>query len=214
MSEQVSDIVATQTTGQSASSDADLVQLAVNGRPQAFDDLVRRHQKQAANVAYRFLGNAHDALEVTQDAFLKAFTSLSTLEQPERFRAWLLRIVTNLALNYRRGRAVGGPRVSLDDCLSDDDRPIRDELAAAPHQAGNHPETRSAAGELAEQLEAAISRLPEQQRLALVLFSVEHLPQKEVAAIMQCSVEAVKWHVFQARKKLRVELADYLMERE
>ena len=66
------------------------------------------------------------------------------------------------------------------------------------------------ATELGQVAQRAIAELPEQQRTALVLFSLEQLPQKEVAAIMGCSVEAVKWHVFQARKTLRTELADYL----
>ena len=67
-----------------------------------------------------------------------------------------------------------------------------------------------AAEELAEIVQREIAALPEQQRLALVLFSIEQLPQKEVATIMDCSVEAVKWHVFQARRKLKQRLTDYL----
>jgi RNA polymerase sigma-70 factor, ECF subfamily len=59
-------------------------------------------------------------------------------------------------------------------------------------------------------VQAALADLPAQQRAALVLFSVEQLPQKEVAEILGCSVEAVKWHVFQARKKLKARLAEYV----
>ncbi len=58
----------------------------------------------------------------------------------------------------------------------------------------------------------AINSLPEQQRLALVLFALEAIPQKEVASIMECSVEMVKWNVFQARKALKEKLAEYLEE--
>ena len=58
----------------------------------------------------------------------------------------------------------------------------------------------------------AIARLPEKQRLSLILFAIEGLPQKEVADILECGVEAVKWNVFQARKKLKDELAEYLVE--
>ena len=61
-------------------------------------------------------------------------------------------------------------------------------------------------------MEAAIAELPEKQRLALVLFSIEGLPQKEVAEILECSLELVKWNVFQARKHLREQLAEYLQE--
>ena len=72
------------------------------------------------------------------------------------------------------------------------------------------PGAELAAGELGEHVQKALAELPEQQRLALVLFSIEALPQKDVAAVMGCSVEAVKWHVFQARRKLKERLADYL----
>src|SRR5438552_18534382 len=85
-------------------TDGQLVSRVLAGEKDAFDELIRRYQRQAVAVSYRLLGNTNDALEVTQDAFLKAFTSLKTLEQPEAFRGWLMRIVCNLSLNYRRSR--------------------------------------------------------------------------------------------------------------
>ena len=57
-------------------------------------------------MSFRLLGNSHDALEVTQDSFLKAFASLASLEKPEAFGGWLMRIVSNLSLNYRRSRKI------------------------------------------------------------------------------------------------------------
>src|SRR5881396_919961 len=84
--------------------DGDLVGQVLAGRRDAFDTLIRRYQRQAVAVSYRLLGNSHDALEVTQDAFLKAFSSLETLQKPEAFGGWLMRIVSNLSLNYRRSR--------------------------------------------------------------------------------------------------------------
>ena len=84
--------------------DKELVVAVLNGRREAFDELIRRYQRQAVAVSYRLLGNSHDALEVTQDAFLKAYTSLSTLQRPEAFGGWLMRIVSNLSLNFRRSR--------------------------------------------------------------------------------------------------------------
>ena len=64
--------------------------------------------------------------------------------------------------------------------------------------------------ELERAIDAAMEQLPEKQRLTLILFSVEGLPQKEVAEILECSVELVKWNVFQARKKLKELLGDYV----
>ncbi len=189
-------------------SDAELVRRTRDGKREAFDVLIERHQRRATAVAYRLVGNLHDALEVCQNAFVRGFRNLETLEDPDRFGGWLLRIVTNLSLNFRRDRAVGGPRLSLDDCIIED-QPFSDRLAEPDHS-DQQPGAALAANELSARMQRELAQLPEQQRLALVLFSVENMPQKEVAAIMGCSVEAVKWHVFQARKRLKERLEDFL----
>jgi RNA polymerase sigma-70 factor (ECF subfamily) len=190
-------------------SDAALVEAVRVGRRAAFDELVERYQRRAVSVAYRLLGNLHDALEVCQEAFIRAYRNLESLQDGERFGSWLLRIVTNLSLNFRRDRAVGGRRISLDDCIRDD-QPARGRRLADHLHSNRRPGAELAASELHGLVQAAIAQLPPQQRTALVLFSIEQLPQKEVAAIMDCTVEAVKWHVFQARKKLKDQLAEYL----
>src|SRR3954453_3337075 len=97
-------------------SDGQLVQQVLAGQRKGFDELVTRYQRQAVAVSYRLLGNTNDALEVWQDAFLKAFTSLDTLQKPEAFGGWLMRIVSNLSLNYRRSRKVRS-QLPLDDLL-------------------------------------------------------------------------------------------------
>jgi RNA polymerase sigma-70 factor (ECF subfamily) len=190
-------------------SDAELVRQARAGRRAAFDELIERYQRRAVSVAYRLLGDLHDALEVCQEAFVRAYRNLDSLEDEGRFGSWLLRIATNLSLNYRRDRAVGGRRVSLDDCILSEDGTRAQRLADVPHTDAQ-PGAELAASELRRAVQAAMAELPDRQRTALVLFSIEQLPQKEVASIMNCSIEAVKWHVFQARKRLKEQLADYL----
>src|SRR5438128_1252387 len=101
---------------QASPSDGELVRRVRDGQNRAFDELIHRYQRQAVAVSYRLLGNTHDALEVTQDAFLKSFSSLSTLQKPEAFGGWLMRIVSNLSLNYRRGRK-SKQQLPLDDLL-------------------------------------------------------------------------------------------------
>src|SRR6201989_2769243 len=100
-----------------ANADGEWVRKAIAGNKLAFDELIRRYQRQAVAVSYRLLGNTNDALEVTQDAFLKSFTSLATLQKPEAFGGWLMRIVSNLSLNYRRSRKVRSGQLPLDDVL-------------------------------------------------------------------------------------------------
>jgi RNA polymerase sigma-70 factor, ECF subfamily len=182
-------------------NDGQLVLAAQGGDRSAYDTLIRRYQRQAVAVSYRLLGNSQDALEVTQDAFLKGFTNLRTLQKPEAFAGWLMRIVSNLSLNYRRGRR-SRLAVPLEDLL------VGSEPAGEP--AADDPERQLQSREMGEQLQKALAQLPEKQRLAIVMFTLQECPQKEVAEAMDCSVEAVKWHVFQGRKKLKELLKDYL----
>ena len=64
--------------------------------------------------------------------------------------------------------------------------------------------------EMGKRLQEALNQLPEKQRLAIIMFTIEEMPQKEVAEVLECSVEAVKWHVFQGRKKLKEMLKEHL----
>ena len=192
-------------------SDESLVRLALAGDREAFDGLVRRHHAQAMAVSVRLLGNRSDASEVVQDALLKAFRSLSTLERPAAFAGWLMRIVSNLSLNKRRGRSLRRGASLEDEEGAPIDAHGATSLAGESLQAGELDPARSAMGkELGGRLESALQELPEKQRLALVMFTIQQLPQKEVAEALGCSVEAVKWHVFQGRKRLREMLKDYL----
>lgn len=197
-----------ERTVETPAAEVDLVRRAQRGESSAFAELVRLYQRRAVSVSYRLLGNIEDAGDVSQDAFVRAYRGLAQLEDPSRFGPWLMRIVTNLALNYRRSRKLKSAS-SLDsvELISAEARNPASgrRLTASPGDAeGPLPE------ELHRAIDAALERLPEKQRLALILFSVEGMPQKEVAEILACSIELVKWNVFQARKKLRELLQEFL----
>jgi RNA polymerase sigma-70 factor (ECF subfamily) len=179
-------------------TDGVLVGQALAGQKSAFNELIRRYQRRATAVAYRFLGNLQDALEITQEAFLKAFTNLTTLQKAEAFGPWLMRIVSNLSLNFRRSRKSHGT-LPLDDLLPS---------TGAVHHADPCRLMQSA--EIGSQVEQALAQLPERQRAVINLFALEQIPQKQVAQTVGCSVEAVKWHVFDGRRKLKEILKDCL----
>jgi RNA polymerase sigma-70 factor, ECF subfamily len=192
-------------------SDGDFVNKAVAGDRSAFDELIRRYQRQAVAVAYRLLGNNHDSLEVTQDAFLKAYKSLPTLQKPEAFGGWFLRIVSNLSLNYRRRRK-HRKQLPLDDLLGAADSGHAETGGSEWMARSGDPARAMESAELGQRLQAALKLLPEKQRLAILMFTVDEMPQKDVATALDCSVEAIKWHVFQGRKKLRELLKDQLQD--
>src|SRR5205814_10239622 len=145
-------------------SDGQLVQQVLAGQRKSFDELVNRYQRQAVAVSYRLLGNTQDAMEVTQDAFLKAFTSLESLQKPEAFGGWLMRIVSNLSLNYRRSRKIR-QQLPLDDMFGR-------QQADATESAGGGSEWMSKdadpvhsleSRELGAKLQEALNQLPEKQ---------------------------------------------------
>ncbi len=184
------------------------VRRAQAGDGDAFAGLVRSYQRRAVSVAYRLVGNVEDASDVSQDAFVRAFRCLDQLDDPARFGPWLMRIVSNQSLNFRRSRS-SRAAASLDDIVMDPAEGRRPatgtKLASeADDSAGSTP------AELHDAISEALATLPDKQRLSLVLFSVEGMPQKEVADVLECSVELVKWNVFQARKKLKDLLEVYL----
>src|SRR3954454_21123130 len=190
-------------------TDGQLVTQVLAGQRTCFDTLISRYQRQAVAVSYRLLGNTQDSLEVTQDAFLKAFTSLATLNKPEAFGGWLMRIVSNLSLNYRRSRKIRS-QLPLDDLLGK-------QQTDAPQSGGSEWMSRSGdpvhnleSREMGDRLTQAMNQLPEKQRLALVMFTIDEMPQKQIAEVLNCSVEAVKWHVFQGRKRLKEMMKEHL----
>lgn len=190
-------------------TDGQLVARANSGDRKAFDELIVKYQRQAVAVSYRLLGNTNDALEVTQDAFLKAFTSLPTLQKPEAFGGWLMRIVSNLSLNFRRGRK-NRQQLPLDDLLGPSEPSTAGGSGSDWQTQSGDPVHKLEGRELGAKLQEALNQLPEKQRLAIVMFTIEEMPQKEVAEALDCSVEAVKWHVFQGRKKLKEMLKDLM----
>jgi RNA polymerase sigma-70 factor (ECF subfamily) len=173
-----------------------LVKASQAGQRGAFDDLVRLYQQGAMQVAVRMLADAHEAAEAVQAGFVRAYLSIGKLREPRRFEVWLLRIVANEAISQARAAKRGTEKVGIADCYEDKN-------TVSPAQ-------RQSAEELKEAIRQAMSKLSKKEAKAISLFGLKDLSQREVAEIMGCSVEVVRWHVFNARKKLKVLLGEYL----
>jgi len=193
-------------TDETGERDAAWVQSARDGSTEAFGRLAKAYERPAIATAYRLLGNSDDAMEVVQEALLRAYRSLDHLKEPSRFGPWLLRIVSNLSLNARRSRR-SGQTVTLDEQWGADGAKSMD---GEPAVAQTAPDRAAEGHELGDAIDAALNSLPEKQRLALVLFTIEGWAQKDIAALLDCSLENVKWYVFQGRKRLRERLGDVL----
>jgi len=185
------------------STDWSLAAQVAAGDDAAFDALMARYKRPVLNFVYRLLGNAADAEDVAQDVFVRAYRSIrqGNLQRTAgQFSTWLFQIARHAALDALRWRR-RHPAESL--------AALEDEGAAAP-AAGPAADAEAAARETGARVAAAVARLPEEQRAALVLSVYEDLPQVEIAAVMHSSVRAVEGRIRRARRSLRRELADLL----
>lgn len=175
--------------------DRQLVALAQNGDPEAFAQLVGRYQKMVYNLALGKTGSHHDAEEVTQTAFLKAWQSIRSFQGKAAFSSWLYRLTANAAIDLLRQRR--GPALSLD-------------YPGLPPLADGDPgpEEASLAAERRRLLWQAIDRLPEAQRTPLVLREMEGLSYREIARALDLEEGTVKSRLARARLLLRQLLAE------
>lgn len=173
-------------------SDAELVDLVLEGRADAFEALVRRHLDAAWAVAIARTGCPEDAQDVCQDAFLAALERLPGLRDRTRFPGWLLGIVRNRALNLVRARRVR-------DAL-----PLE---TAAAAEGGPSPSREAERAVLKDDLREALDRLTPIQRQVVLLHDVEGWRHMEIADRTGLAEGTVRYHLHQARKALQERLA-------
>jgi RNA polymerase sigma-70 factor, ECF subfamily len=179
-------------------TDAELVESCLAGTRESFDLLVERHQRHVYQLCYRFVGNHEDASDLAQDVFIRAYRGLAKFKGQASLGTWLYRIGVNVCLN-KVGAKAPKPE-SLDPLLAASDQRIASQAESAPEALLR--------GERAEQVRAAIARLPRKQRATLILRVYHELPHEEIAGILGSSVGAVKANFFHALnnlKKLMVE---------
>lgn len=174
-------------------TDAELVARARGGDTVAFDLLVGRHQVAVYRAALAALRSPEDAEEVAQEAFVRAWSHLDRYRGDAAFRTWLLAIVWNRALTRRRVLALWRRR--------------RAPIEAADGVAGESGTAEGRCRELRRQAAAAIERLSPKLRDALLLAQSGDHDYEAMAVLLAVPVGTVKWRVFEARRKVRLDLA-------
>src|SRR4051794_37741690 len=181
---------------QTGKSDEQLLALYQSGERGALEELFRRYRQPAYRVAYRLLGNEADALDAVQEGFVKALTHLAGFQGRSSFKTWLLRVVSNAALDLGRQR---GRR----ETLSLDTGENTPELLTF-EEAGQGLEL----ADLRNQLSAALATLSEVQRQTFVLHADAGLSYREVADALGTSIGTVMSRLYYARQKLRAFLSE------
>jgi RNA polymerase sigma-70 factor (ECF subfamily) len=186
-----------------------LVQAAKGGDVTAFEELVRRYDRNVFRIAQHITHNREDAEDVVQDAFLKAYENLNQFQGQSKFYTWLVRIAVNEALMKLR-RIKPGRTVSLDEELKTEDDSLPREVA----DWSPNPEQQYNQAELKDILSRTIQGLPVSFRTVFVLRDVEGLSTEETAEALDLSVPAVKSRLLRARLQLRERLNRYFQKRE
>jgi RNA polymerase sigma-70 factor (ECF subfamily) len=184
-----------------------LVRAAKAGDISAFEQLVKRYDRNIFRLAQHITQNREDAEDVVQEAFLKAYTHLNGFQEQSKFYTWLVRIAVNESLmKLRRRRA--DKTVSLDQEIETEDNSMPREVA----DWSPNPEQVYTQSEMNQILTKTIGGLPGGFRTVFVLRDVEGLSTEETAEALQLSVPAVKSRLLRARLQLRERLSKYFQK--
>jgi RNA polymerase sigma-70 factor, ECF subfamily len=184
--------------------DRDLVEAARRGDREAFRTLFERYHRRAYALAFGVLRHQDDALDVVQDAFIKAHKYLDKFEGNSSFYTWLYRIVMNLAIDHlrkhRRARPVELDEQRLEEGSADD--------GLLPKLLGGHPGRALMDKEIRTRIDQALGELSDNHRAVLVMRELEGLSYEEMAQAMGCSKGTIMSRLFHARKNMQKQLAD------
>lgn len=184
--------------------ETELIKRAQRGSAEAFDELVRLHDRRILQMIYSIVGDRQDAGDVYQETFIRAFSRISTFRFESELSTWLGRIAINLALNWRK-RMHRKNVFSLEaqnESAEDSPREIRAEEEGAVDALLSR--------ELNRQVESGLRRLPAQQRTVFILKHTHGYKIKEIAEMLGCAEGTVKNQLFRAAERLRQILQPYL----
>ena len=174
-------------------TDQQLVQRTQRGDLRAFDLLVLKYQGRIAALVSRYVSDAGEVEDVTQEAFIKAYRALGKFRGDSAFYTWLYRIAANAAKNHlvAKGRRPGAD-ATIQDAESFDEGGMLSESAS--------PEALAMGGELAEVVESALNALPDELKSALMLREFDGLSYEDIADVLGCPVGTVRSRIFRARE--------------
>ncbi|CAA0083076.1 ECF RNA polymerase sigma-E factor [BD1-7 clade bacterium] len=185
-------------------SDQQLVKRVQAGDKKAYDLLVLKYQHKIAGLVSRFIFDADEVQDVTQEAFIKAYRALGNFRGDSQFYTWLYRIAINTAKNYLVARNRRPPGVDID-------------VADAVHFEGESslkdiatPEASMMSDQLMDVVNQTIKHLPEDLRAALTLREYDGLSYEEIADVMSCPVGTVRSRIFRAREAIDKEIKPLL----
>lgn len=182
--------------------DVALMKRVATGDERAFRQLVERHQNAVVGMVGKMLNDATEAEDIAQRAFLRVWKHAKRWRPEAKFTTYLFTITRNLVYNESRRRS-RRKEVSADERQDDTGYEASDDPRL-------EPDAEALKAEMQDEIDAVISRLPEAQRTAVVLYAYESMPYEEIAKVLGTSVSSVKSLLFRARTTLRDKLSHHL----
>jgi RNA polymerase sigma-70 factor (ECF subfamily) len=185
-------------------ADQVLVERVQKGDKKAFDLLVLKYQHKVANLISRYIRDQSEVLDVTQEAFIKAYRALPKFRGDSAFYTWLYRVAINTAKNHlaSQSRRPPGDDIEAETAEQMD--------VGAPLKEGDTPERLALQREIAETVQQAMDELPTDLRTAIVLRELEGLTYEEIAQAMDCPIGTVRSRIFRAREAIDARLKPLL----
>ncbi len=187
--------------------DIELIKRALEGDQQAYYEILKRYRAPIYNLLYRMVRNKIDTEDLVQEAFIKAFSSLSSFNDDYAFSTWLYKIAINNCIDYFRKKKL--KTLPIDRPIESKDGDIKRELPDASYR----PDKNLLSKEKDELIENAIQNLPEKYRTAIILRHHEDKSYEEISEIMNIPLGTVKARIFRAREMLKKELKHKLFPR-
>jgi RNA polymerase sigma-70 factor (ECF subfamily) len=185
-------------------TDQALVERVQQGDKRAFDLLVRKYQHKIVHLVTRYLHDPVEALDVAQEAFIKAYRALPSFRGDSAFYTWLYRIAINTAKNHLVAQSRRPP---ADDIDAQDAEQFGGETGLKDYAT---PERLLMRDEIERTITAAIEALPDELRTAITLRELEGLSYEEIAQAMECPIGTVRSRIFRAREAIEARLAPLL----
>lgn len=182
-------------------SEKKIIEKVLGGDANAFEELVLRYEKTVYNLALRMVGDRDDAFDMTQEAFIKAYGSLSSFRGDSKFSVWIYRITTNVCLDFLRSKS-RKQQVSL--TVSDDDEDAQLDI---PDPKAD-PEQQLIKKISMQSVEEGLKTLPDKQRQILVMRELGGMSYAEIGKALSIEEGTVKSRIFRARKRLCAFLLD------
>lgn len=176
-----------------------LIEASLKGDTEAFSALILSHEKKVYNIAFRMVGNEEDALDISQEVFLRVYKSLKDFEGSSSFSTWVYRITSNLCLDFLRSKKRKAVAFSMDEAISLSDG------EAALQLPDNNSDTYRQVEEkfIKKELSALLDMLEPDYKTAVVLRDINGLSYSEICEITGCSLSAVKSRIRRGREHLK-----------